>query len=358
MPADDLKGLIAWLKANPDKASQGTGGVGTTSHIAGVFFQQTTGTRFTLVPYRGAGPAMQDLVAGQIDLMIDPASNTMPYVRAGTIKAYAVTAKSRMTTAPDVPTVDEAGLPGFHILNWTAYFAPKGTPQGDRRPAQRRGRRRARRSGGARARRRSRAGDLSARHADARRARRVPQGRDREMVADHQGGRNQGAVVGARRGAAWGEATEHRDPTRSLCWGRNRGPGSAAHQFVRSDGATRSVETRVRRQPSPQGADVRAIGKRVLPSYALWRCDACRRANLPLPPDHHDRAVPARRGDRRHRAHHERPAAHGARPDRDHRERRRRRRLDRGRPRRARGARRLHAQSRPARLACDERRRL
>jgi tripartite-type tricarboxylate transporter receptor subunit TctC len=127
--ANTLKELIAWLKANPDKASQGTGGVGTTSHIAGMFFQQSTGTRFTLVPYRGAGPAVQDLVAGQIDLMIDPASNTMSYVRSGTIKAFAVTAKTRMTPIPDVPTVDEAGMPGFHVLNWTAYFAPKGTPR-------------------------------------------------------------------------------------------------------------------------------------------------------------------------------------------------------------------------------------
>jgi tripartite-type tricarboxylate transporter receptor subunit TctC len=129
LPVDDLRGLIAWLKANPDKAAQGTGGVGTTSHIAGVFFQQTTGTRFTLVPYRGAGPAIQDLASGQIDLMIDPASNTMPHVRNDAIKAFAVTAATRMTTAPEVPTVDEAGLPGFHILNWTAYFAPKGTPR-------------------------------------------------------------------------------------------------------------------------------------------------------------------------------------------------------------------------------------
>ena len=72
---------------------------------------------------------MQDLAAGQIDLMIDPASNTMSYVRAGTIKAYAVTAKTRMAPIPDVPTVDEAGMPGFHVLNWTAYFAPKGTPK-------------------------------------------------------------------------------------------------------------------------------------------------------------------------------------------------------------------------------------
>jgi len=128
MPAADLKELIAWLKAHPDRASQGTGGVGATSHVAGVFFQQVSGTRFGLVPYRGAGPAMQDLVAGQIDMMIDPASNTLPQVRAGHIKAYAVTAEHRLAAAPDIPTVDEAGLPGFHILNWQAFFAPKGVP--------------------------------------------------------------------------------------------------------------------------------------------------------------------------------------------------------------------------------------
>jgi tripartite-type tricarboxylate transporter receptor subunit TctC len=128
LPANDLRELIAWLKANPDKATQGTGGVGATSHVAGVFFQQVSGTRFALVPYRGAGPAMQDLVAGQIDMMIDPASNTLPQVRAGRIKAYAVTEKNRLSAAPEIPTVDEAGLPGFHILNWQGFFAPKGTP--------------------------------------------------------------------------------------------------------------------------------------------------------------------------------------------------------------------------------------
>jgi len=128
MPANDLKELIAWLKANPDKASQGTGGIGATSHIAGVFFQQLSGTRFTLVPYRGAGPAMQDLLAEQIDLMIDPASGTLPQVRAGKIKAYAVTDDHRLAAAPDIPTAAEAGLPGFEIVNWQGFFAPKGTP--------------------------------------------------------------------------------------------------------------------------------------------------------------------------------------------------------------------------------------
>jgi tripartite-type tricarboxylate transporter receptor subunit TctC len=126
--ANDLKEFIAWLKANPDKASQGTGGVAATSHIAGIFFQQVSGTRFALVPYRGAGPAMQDLVAGQIDMMIDPAANTLPQVRAGRIKALAVTAGRRLKAAPDIPTVDEAGLPEFYVENWQGFFAPKGTP--------------------------------------------------------------------------------------------------------------------------------------------------------------------------------------------------------------------------------------
>jgi tripartite-type tricarboxylate transporter receptor subunit TctC len=128
MPANDLKELIAWLKANPNKASQGTGGIGATSHIAGMFFQQLSGTHFTLVPYRGAGPAMQDLLSEQIDLMIDPASGTLPQVRAGKIKAYAVTDDHRLAAAPDIPTAAEAGLPGFEIVNWQGFFAPKGTP--------------------------------------------------------------------------------------------------------------------------------------------------------------------------------------------------------------------------------------
>jgi tripartite-type tricarboxylate transporter receptor subunit TctC len=102
--------------------------VAATSHIAGIFLQQVSGTRFTLVPYRGAAPAMQDLLAGQIDMMIDPAANTLPQVRAGRIKAYAVTAERRLAAAPDIPTVDEAGLPGFHVENWQGLFAPKGTP--------------------------------------------------------------------------------------------------------------------------------------------------------------------------------------------------------------------------------------
>jgi tripartite-type tricarboxylate transporter receptor subunit TctC len=128
VPAKDLKELIAWLKANSATATQGTAGHGTASHISGVYLQNITGTRFQFVPYRGAGPAMQDLVAGQIDLMIDQAANSLPQVRAGTVKAYAVTDKTRLAAAPEIPTVDEAGVPGLHISIWHALWLPKGTP--------------------------------------------------------------------------------------------------------------------------------------------------------------------------------------------------------------------------------------
>ena len=129
LPPKDLKGLIDWLKTNPDKASQGTAGAGAASHIAGIFFQMKTATRFQFVPYRGAGPAMQDLVAGQIDMMIDTPATSLPQVRAGQIRGYAVTAKSRLASAPEIPTADEAGVPGLYVLVWFALFAPKGTPQ-------------------------------------------------------------------------------------------------------------------------------------------------------------------------------------------------------------------------------------
>jgi tripartite-type tricarboxylate transporter receptor subunit TctC len=128
-PAKDLKELIAWVKANPKEASQSTVGAGSASHVAGVFFQKETGTHYQFVFYRGAASAMQDLVAGQITMMIDLAANSLPQVRAGTIKGYAVTAKTRLASAPEIPTVDEAGLPGFHIMNWHGFWAPKATPK-------------------------------------------------------------------------------------------------------------------------------------------------------------------------------------------------------------------------------------
>jgi tripartite-type tricarboxylate transporter receptor subunit TctC len=130
VPATNLKELILWLKLNADKVSAGTAGPGSASHVAGVYFQQITGTHFPFVPYRGTGPAMNDLVAGQIDLIVDQASNSMPQVKAGTIKAFAVTAKERLPSAPDIPTVDEAGVPGLYISVWYGLWAPKGTPRG------------------------------------------------------------------------------------------------------------------------------------------------------------------------------------------------------------------------------------
>jgi tripartite-type tricarboxylate transporter receptor subunit TctC len=129
MPANDLDGLVAWLKANQDKASQGTSGVGSVGHIASVFFQNATGTRLQYVPYRGLAPAMQGLLAGEVDMMIDLPANSLPQLSAGNIKAYAVTAANRLPLAPAIPTVDEAGLPGLYAPVWYAISAPKGTPK-------------------------------------------------------------------------------------------------------------------------------------------------------------------------------------------------------------------------------------
>jgi tripartite-type tricarboxylate transporter receptor subunit TctC len=127
LPAANLKEFIEWLKANPDKATQGSPGVGTASHVWGAFFQKQTGTRYRFVPYRGAGPAMQDLVAGRVDFMIDTPSTSLPQVRSGAIKAYAVAAERRLDAAPDIPTAAEAGLLGFDLSFWLGVWVPKGT---------------------------------------------------------------------------------------------------------------------------------------------------------------------------------------------------------------------------------------
>jgi tripartite-type tricarboxylate transporter receptor subunit TctC len=127
VPANDLLALIDWLKANPDKASAGTSGAGGPGHIGGVLFQKLSGTHFQFVPYRGMTPAMQDLVSGQIDLMIADPASALPQFRANRIKLFAVTANSRLAAAPDIPTVDEAGLPGFYLAPWHGIWAPKGT---------------------------------------------------------------------------------------------------------------------------------------------------------------------------------------------------------------------------------------
>jgi tripartite-type tricarboxylate transporter receptor subunit TctC len=129
LPADDLKGLIAWLKANPNKASVGIAGVGATGHLTGISFQKATGTKFEFVPYRGNGPAMQDLLAEQIDFMIEPASNFKALLAAGSVKPFAVTGKARLPSSPNIPTADEAGMPGFFASLWYGLWVPKGTPK-------------------------------------------------------------------------------------------------------------------------------------------------------------------------------------------------------------------------------------
>jgi tripartite-type tricarboxylate transporter receptor subunit TctC len=128
VPAKNLKEFVAWAKANQDKVSIGTGGAGTPAHISGVYFQNTVAPRAQIVHYRGSGPAMQDLLAGNINVLFDQAANALPQVRAGRIRAYAITAPSRIAAAPDIPTVDEAGLPGFYMAVWHGIWAPKGTP--------------------------------------------------------------------------------------------------------------------------------------------------------------------------------------------------------------------------------------
>jgi tripartite-type tricarboxylate transporter receptor subunit TctC len=129
VPVNNLRELLAWLKANPNTASQGTGGAGSGSHVIGIYFQSLTGTRYQFVPYRqGTAAQTQDLLSGQIQMMFDQPSNAVPHVRSGRIKAHAVLAKSRLPMAPDIPTVDEAGLPGFYVSTWYGLWAPKGTP--------------------------------------------------------------------------------------------------------------------------------------------------------------------------------------------------------------------------------------
>jgi tripartite-type tricarboxylate transporter receptor subunit TctC len=129
VPAKSLQELLAWLKARPTPATAGTAGAGSGSHIAGLYFENVSGVKLQYVPYRGTAPAMNDLVAGQIDLIVDQTSNSIGQVRAGNIRAYAVTSDKRLESAPDVPTTDEAGLPGFHMTLWSGLWVPKGTPK-------------------------------------------------------------------------------------------------------------------------------------------------------------------------------------------------------------------------------------
>jgi tripartite-type tricarboxylate transporter receptor subunit TctC len=127
LPAKDLSELIAWLKENPGKALAGTVGVGGGGVIAGIYFQKSTGTSFPFVPYRGAAPLYQDMLAGHIDFAVGQAASTFVHVRNGNLKAYAVMAKTRWAAAPDIPTIDEAGVTGLYASYWHGLWVPKGT---------------------------------------------------------------------------------------------------------------------------------------------------------------------------------------------------------------------------------------
>ncbi len=127
LPADDLKGLVAWMKANPGKATLANQNA--SAQTVGVLMQQLTGTNLLMVPYRGAGPAMQDVVAGHIDLIVVQAAAALPQVRAGTIKPFANLSASRSPVVPTIPSVDEGGVPGLYVSGWFGFFAPKGTPK-------------------------------------------------------------------------------------------------------------------------------------------------------------------------------------------------------------------------------------
>jgi len=129
MPANNLKELVAWIKANPDKVTMGTSGVGSPSHVAGVLMENLIGVKWQMVSYRSAGLATQDLLAGITDIQLDTPAVSLPHVKSGDLKAYAVTAKERIAVAPDIPTTDEAGLPGYYFSFWHALWAPKGTPK-------------------------------------------------------------------------------------------------------------------------------------------------------------------------------------------------------------------------------------
>src|SRR5438105_3507467 len=129
VPAKSLPELLAWLKSRPQPATAGTAGAGSGSHVAGLAFEAAADITLQYVPYRGTGPALNDLVAGQIDVIVDQLSNSINQVRAGTIRAYAVTDSKRVEQAADIPTTDEAGLPGFHMTLWSGLWVPKGTPQ-------------------------------------------------------------------------------------------------------------------------------------------------------------------------------------------------------------------------------------
>jgi tripartite-type tricarboxylate transporter receptor subunit TctC len=129
MPATNFAELLTYIKANQDKVSYSHAGVGSASFLCGLLFMSSTQTSFTTVGYKGTGPAMNDLVGGQVDFMCDQATNSAPQVKSGNVKVYGVTTSTRLASLPDVPTLDEQGLKGFDLVVWNGLFAPRGTPK-------------------------------------------------------------------------------------------------------------------------------------------------------------------------------------------------------------------------------------
>ena len=129
MPAKDLKELLAYIKANKDKVTFANAGIGSASHLCGLLFMSAIEVDLTTVPYKGTAPAMNDLLGGQVDLLCDQTTQTTPYIKAGRVKAYGTTSETRLDTLKDLPTLAEAGLPGFEVVVWHGVYAPKGTPK-------------------------------------------------------------------------------------------------------------------------------------------------------------------------------------------------------------------------------------
>ena len=195
VPAKTLQEFLAWLKALPAPASAGTAGAGSGSQSRASPLRAATGIKLQYVPYRGTGPAMNDLVAGQIDLIVDQTSNSIQQVRAGNIRAYAIVDSKRVESAPDIPTTDEAGLPGFHMTLWSGMWVPKGTPKdviARLNAAVVAGAERSRREEAVR---NSGLADAAAGQAEAGSAGRMAEGGNRAMVADHQGGQCEGGLA-------------------------------------------------------------------------------------------------------------------------------------------------------------------
>jgi len=129
LPANNFKELQAYVKANGNKVTLANAGLGAVSHLCGLLFMSQIGVELTTVPYKGTGPAMNDLLGGQVDLLCDQTTQTVPFIKDGRVKIYGVTTHNRLASLPDVPTLDEQGLKGFDLKVWHGMYAPKGTPR-------------------------------------------------------------------------------------------------------------------------------------------------------------------------------------------------------------------------------------